>query len=213
MKPHEFLDEDTRDELAQHMLGTLSPSQSRSWSLHVTACAVCRREMEELQPIVRALGVLGPLRAPEPGTWARVRQRIRDGAQPGDGATGRPSPFHRVLERLDDGGSLGSILIRAGQGSWEPTGVPGIEMNTLHVDRMNNRATILARMAPGAAYPAHIHAGPEECYVLQGDLWEGDRRMSAGDYERAPQGSRHEIQSTREGCLLLIVSSLSDRAI
>ncbi|HVQ34801.1 MAG TPA: cupin domain-containing protein [Candidatus Bathyarchaeia archaeon] len=213
MKPHEFLDDDTRDELAQHVLGTLSPAQSRTLALHVTRCEVCRREIDELHAVVGALGVLGPRREPKPGTWTRVLERIHAKSPAGGAAEGEPSPFHRVLDHVADGALLRSVLVRAGEEPWRSTGVPGIEMRTLHVDRANNRATILARMAPGATYPAHVHGGPEECFVLEGDLWEGDRRMSAGDYERAPEGSRHEVQSTRGGCLLLLVSSLSDRAV
>ena len=208
MKPHEFLDDETRDELAQHVLGTLPPARSRIWSLHAAACEVCRREIDELLSVVGALGALGPQREPKPETFERVLERIRDAAP----AAGEPSPFHRALERIEDG-AKSPVLVRSAESGWRPTGVPGIELRTLHVDRANDRATILARMAPGSAYPAHVHGGPEECYVLEGDLWEGDRRMNAGDYERSPEGSRHETQSTRGGCLLLLVSSLSDRTI
>jgi anti-sigma factor ChrR (cupin superfamily) len=206
MKPHEFLDDDARDQLAQHVLGTLPEPEARTLALHVAACAVCRREADELLSVVHALGALGPRREPDPGTWARIRERIR--AKSGSGT---PSPFSRVLDRGGEGNALRATLVRAAEASWTPTGVPGIELRRLHVDRANDRATILARMAPGASYPAHVHAGPEDCFVLEGDLWEGERKMSAGDYEHAPGGSRHEVQTTREGCLLLIVSSLGDR--
>jgi quercetin dioxygenase-like cupin family protein len=69
---------------------------------------------------------------------------------------------------------------------------------------------MLVRMAPGSEYPGHRHAGAEECYVLQGDIWVGDVHMRRGDYQRAPAGSRHPVQTTDEGCVLLLVSSLSD---
>jgi quercetin dioxygenase-like cupin family protein len=98
-------------------------------------------------------------------------------------------------------------------GAWEPTGVEGIEARRLSVDRENDRATFLARMAPGTSYPAHRHAGPEECYVLSGDLRVGDLHMHAGDYQRADPGSIHGVQSTDAGCLLLLVSSLDDEIL
>jgi hypothetical protein len=34
--------------------------------------------------------------------------------------------------------------------------------------------------------------------------------MRPGDYQRAPKGSRHGVQRTEQGCLLLITSSLTD---
>lgn len=73
--------------------------------------------------------------------------------------------------------------------------------------------TFLARMAPGSSYPSHRHGGPEECYVLKGDLDVGHRKMRAGDFERAEPGSVHARETTEEGCLLLIVSSLRDEML
>ena len=37
--------------------------------------------------------------------------------------------------------------------------------------------------------------------------------MRAGDYQRAAGGSQHPWQSTRDGCLLLIVSGLHDELL
>ncbi|HVR73044.1 MAG TPA: cupin domain-containing protein [Planctomycetota bacterium] len=104
-------------------------------------------------------------------------------------------------------------LRRAGEGDWEPTAAPGVSVKPLHVDSARRYVTMLVRMEPGSAYPDHLHAGAEECYVLQGDLRVGDETLRAGDYQHAPAGSEHEIQSTREGCLLLIVSSQDDKLV
>ena len=86
-------------------------------------------------------------------------------------------------------------------------------MRRLFVDETSRRMTILARLAPGVVYPPHVHAGLEECYVLEGDLWIGDVEMRAGDYQRAEPGSNHGIQSTRGGCLLLLTTSLDDEVV
>lgn len=103
------------------------------------------------------------------------------------------------------------ILIRnCAMNGWEDTGIPGIEVRRLSADRERNQMTALFRMAPGTAYPRHVHDGPEECYVLQGDLSVGDQVMHAGDYQKMAPGTQHGVQSTENGCVLLIVSSLSD---
>ena len=47
--------------------------------------------------------------------------------------------------------------------------------------------------------------------MLEGDLHIGEDVMHPGDYQFAPAGSRHGVQSTEHGCLLLITSSLNDR--
>ena len=80
----------------------------------------------------------------------------------------------------------------------------------LFVDHAAQRVTMMVRMEPGSSYPAHRHAQAEECFVLSGDLWTGSVRLLAGDYQRAEQGSRHPVQSTEGGCVLLLVSSLGD---
>lgn len=98
-------------------------------------------------------------------------------------------------------------------GEWETTAIEGVEARRLFVDADGDRATFLVRMRPGAAYPAHVHAGPEECFVLEGDLLVGHQRMRAGDYQRAESGSTHDVQSTEGGCVLLLVSSLGDEIV
>ena len=68
-------------------------------------------------------------------------------------------------------------------------------------------------MAPGSSYPCHVHNGPEQCLVLEGDLLVEDDLLGPGDYQWAEVGSRHGIQSTKQGCLLLITSSMTDEFI
>jgi len=104
-------------------------------------------------------------------------------------------------------------FVRADSSAWQSTSVAGIEARQLFVDAAQDRATFLVRMAAGTAYPAHVHAGAEECFVLEGDLTVGDLTMNAGDYQRAERGSKHGVQSTQHGCVLLLVSSLSDELI
>jgi anti-sigma factor ChrR (cupin superfamily) len=68
-------------------------------------------------------------------------------------------------------------------------------------------------MDRGTSYPPHRHADVEECYVLQGDLRVAGRVLRAGDYQRADRDSVHGVQSTENGCLLLIVSSTDDELL
>lgn len=105
------------------------------------------------------------------------------------------------------------FLQRGSEGEWEATAAPGVEVKKLFVDQKRGYATMVVRMAAGAAYPGHRHAGFEECYVLQGDLHVGDIVLHAGDYQRAEGGSIHGVQKTEQGCLLFIVSSLDDELL
>ena len=86
-------------------------------------------------------------------------------------------------------------------------------MKPLFVDRERDYVTMLVRMAPGTSYPCHRHGGAEECYVLQGDLHVAGQVLHSGDHQRADDASEHGVQSTEEGCLLLIVSSQHDELL
>lgn len=100
--------------------------------------------------------------------------------------------------------------VRANEGTWEETGVPGVRVRKLFVDHDRNQFTAVVKMEPGTSWPRHRHDGPEECMVLEGELYVGDMVMKKGDFQRAEPDSHHCIQRTETGCTLLIVSSLSD---
>jgi len=73
----------------------------------------------------------------------------------------------------------------------EPAGVNGVRFKLLDEDPVQERRTLLVRIEPAAIYPAHRHAGPEQCLVLEGDLRFGEVVFRGGDYIRAPEGSVH----------------------
>jgi quercetin dioxygenase-like cupin family protein len=104
-------------------------------------------------------------------------------------------------------------FLAAGEGRFEPTSMPGVEARRLSIDAERDRVTMLVRMAPGTSWPAHVHGGPEECLVISGDLRIGALHMRGGDFQRAEPGSTHVVQSTDEGCVLLITSSLHDEIL
>jgi putative transcriptional regulator len=188
---------------ALYLAGALRPDERDRFEDHLREhCATCRAEVEALAPAAVALASgVRPL-APDPRTRQALLARVA--AQPPGGG----SPLRRQLDV--PAGEAEILIRRADSAVWEPADVPGVFIRTLSVDREKNQFTALVRMGPGRTYPAHRHAGPEECLVLEGDLRVGDEVMRAGDYQRAAVGSRHGVQSTEGGCLLLIVSSLTD---
>lgn len=217
---HETLDAEARLRAVDFALGILSRPERETFARHLPGCATCRREVERLQDLAESLALLVPEREPAPGTWEAIRARlaVEDAADP---AHGLPVQCWKSWA-ADAPAAVGGIFVRASRGlaagelggtAWEPTGTPGIEAQRLYVDGVRRTATMLIRMAPGASYPAHRHGGPEECYVLQGELAFDDVHMRAGSYLRAEAGSVHRVQSTAEGCVLLIVSSLDDELI
>ena len=66
------------------------------------------------------------------------------------------------------------------------------------------------KQEPGARYPAHVNAGPEDFFILTGDLVIGERKMRAGDFHHADSGSQHAENYSVEGCTLLAVLTTDD---
>jgi anti-sigma factor ChrR (cupin superfamily) len=96
----------------------------------------------------------------------------------------------------------------------EAAAVPDAESfgDRLFVDPVTTTITFLVRVAAGAVYPAHIHRGSEQLYVLDGDIVFDDHTLTTGDYEVRSPDSRHSSATTAPGedCLLLVISSGRD---
>jgi anti-sigma factor ChrR (cupin superfamily) len=211
MNTHEFLDDDLRDQAVRHALGSLAEPDAREYRVHLEQCEVCRGEVESLSELTRDLVLIARPRTPRPELWDRVLERIR-----------RPNAVRRDdanIQVWKDWAPLAAAADDAGMTyvpadePFQSTGAAGVDVRRLYVDHEERRVTLLVRMAPGSSYPAHEHAAHEECYVLHGDLRVGDLHMHAGDFQRAEKGSVHGVQSTDEGCVLMIVSSLDDRFV
>jgi putative transcriptional regulator len=180
---------------ALYLAGALPPDKRTWFEKHLREpCASCRAEVEALSPAAAALAAAVKPLTPDPRTREALLARVA--ARP-------PAPARPWAEAE-------LFIQRGATAAWEPTEVPGVVMRTLFVDRERNQLTALVRIEPGRSYPAHHHGGPEECLVLEGDLRVGETVLGPGDYQRATAGSRHGVQSTERGCLLLITASLAN---
>ncbi len=193
MSAHDTLNEEAREQAALYVMNALGVGARTSYEAHLQMCRICRSEVETMRGIVDQLALFAPAAEPPVDTRERPFDRVHRplGVERPD----RRSPF---------------TFVRAEEGCWEPTEIAGVEVRVLFTDEEHDRVTKLVRMVPGASYPAHRHGGPEECYVLSGDLLAGDLALRPGDYQRAEERTVHSVQSTREGCLLLIVGSTCD---
>jgi anti-sigma factor ChrR (cupin superfamily) len=69
---------------------------------------------------------------------------------------------------------------------------------------------MLVRLVPGGAYPAHSHAAVEELHLLNGELWIDERKLFAGDYNRAEPGTGDQRVWSETGCACVLVTSTMD---
>jgi quercetin dioxygenase-like cupin family protein len=229
--PHHVLG-DPAELAALYLAGALSDADRAGYEAHLEiGCPTCDRELQALDATAALLAQgIAPI-MPNPQVRENLLERIANqrvarvgrptdarethkasgGGQPV--APSEPSirsPLGRQAEADTGRPSKEMIFNWAAKADWRPTAVPGVSMRVLGVDRPKNQYTALVRMTPGSAYPGHTHGGGEGCLVLEGDLRIGDDVMHAGDYQFAPAGSRHGVQSTEHGCLLLITSALDD---
>lgn len=163
-------------------LGLLSQGDLASFEQHLAECDACRTDVRACREISAEVAFATPAVAPSP----RVREQLLQ----------RAAPAH--------------FLIRAHEGEWQQTPFPGVEFRQLFVDAATGNVTQLVRLAPGAKYPPHRHAGLEHCYVLEGDLVSDDHTLYAGDYEINSPETDHLPVSSKNGCLLLIINNQRD---
>ncbi len=71
-------------------------------------------------------------------------------------------------------------------------------------DEETGQGSYLMKMAPGTRSNPHIHHGPEEFFVLEGDLTDHDGfSYRSGDFVSLAAGSSH-FSHTEAGCLLVV---------
>jgi len=156
---------------------------------HLSACAGCRQEVETLRPIIGAF-VAWPtdILRPPASLWERLARRIA--AETGQEPV-VPAPQLRA------------------ESDWEEA-APGLAYKVLAADSERDRVSLLVRLAPGAEYPPHRHAGVEELYLLHGDLMIDDRKLYPGGYNRAEPGSADQRVRSETGCTCVLLTSTRD---
>jgi putative transcriptional regulator len=192
-----------------YAIGALGPDEALRFEEHLRGgCPSCDEDLEAHRRVVGELALLAPDVEPP----LRLRSRILEAASPNarDTSSGSAQVWKRWTPPKEN---PEWFLLRGRDGDWEGIGIDGVSVCRLFTDPSRDSVTMLIRMDPGSIYPSHRHGGPEECYVLEGDLKIGDVVMRKGDYQRVERQSVHPVQSTDGGCLLLIVSSLHDEII
>ena len=176
--------------LCLYALEVLPSSEVPALEAHIWACRECQKELENLRPVTASLA-----------------------AWPTDVLRPSSSLRQRLAERIasDTGGKP---LLPSSQGWTEPQWedvAPGISCKLLSTDNESDRVSMLVRLAPGAEYPPHIHAGVEELHLLQGELMIDDRKLYPGDYNRAEAGTADRRVWSATGCTCVLITSTRDQ--
>jgi anti-sigma factor ChrR (cupin superfamily) len=174
--------------LCLYALRVLRPSEVVEVETNLSGCEDCRVEMQSIRSVIDSFvawptGVLRPSRS----LWSRLSERI--GADAAESESLAPD---RWIEP-----------------EWKEV-APGISCQLLSIDPANDRVSMLVRLAPGASYPPHRHAGVEELHLLHGELVVDDKRLHPGDYIRAEAGSADQLVWSETGCTCFLTTSNRD---
>jgi anti-sigma factor ChrR (cupin superfamily) len=182
-------DRDYAETVFLYALQALPSSEIPSVEAHLSACAGCRQEVETLRPIIGAF-VSWPtdILRPPASLWERLARRIA-------AETGQEPVVQAPQLRAE--------------ADWEEA-APGLAYKVLAADSETDRVSLLVRLAPGAEYPPHSHAGVEELYLLHGELMIDDKKLYPGEYNRAEPGSADQRVWSETGCTCVLITSSRD---
>jgi anti-sigma factor ChrR (cupin superfamily) len=172
-----------------HAVQALAPGEVAAAEAHIASCPDCRRELESLRPVVDSFASW-PTDLLRPTTSLRARLALRIAGETRQPPVLPPAPGWSEPE-------------------WEEV-APGIECKLLATDTERHRVSMLVRLAPGASYPAHTHAGVEELHLLDGELWIDEKKLVPGDYNYGAPGAGDERVWSETGCTCVLVTSIKD---
>jgi len=185
-----------RSLVASYALAALERSETELMKAHLPTCPECQQEYHALSSVTDTLSAWrSQTMPPLASSWNRLAERIA------------AQPQKKVAAPV-------SLTPAPVQGWSEPQWkevAPGITCKLLSTDRDADRVSMLVRLAPNTAYPPHRHAGVEELYLLEGELWIENRKLEPGDYNRAEPGTADQRVWSETGCMCLLITSPSDQ--
>jgi hypothetical protein len=178
-----------RTELAaEYALRALPASERSAFEAHARECPQCREELAALRQVVDGFADW-PTNVLRPSTplWGRLAERLD----------------------LDPGAAANEPEGWVDGPEWKEV-APGISCKLLSTDAATGYVSMLVQLQPGVAYPPHTHAGVEELYLLDGELWIEDRLLRPGDYNRGEPGTGDTRVWSETGCTCVLLTSSRD---
>jgi hypothetical protein len=176
-------------QVAAYVIQALPLDEAAALEAHVASCSQCRQELEALRPVADSF-VFWPSDILRPPLSLQERLARRIAADTGESPIAPPSR-------------------QWNEPAWEEV-APGIFCKLMATDTKAHRVSMLVRLSPGVEYPPHTHAGLEELFLLDGELWIDDRKLYPGDYNRAEALSADQRVWSETGCTCVLITSTQD---
>jgi anti-sigma factor ChrR (cupin superfamily) len=181
-------------------LGELDPAEQGDFNAQVRSNPELRLFLHSLQETLQKLALATPQTPPPPGLKEKLLNRIG----------GHADHVRQQTKPAPPGLPVGLRFLDQSDVGWKPLPVVGAFIKLLSFQPDRGYAVLLGKLDPGVRYPAHTNAGPEDFYLLSGDLHVSGRVLRAGDFHHADAGSHHEENYSVEGCTLLAVLTTDD---
>lgn len=195
-----MITEQQQEQATRYALGEMKPAEQQAFAEQVRENVELREFLWSLQRTLDQVALSVPQVSPAPALKDKVLRRIR-GAAEGKATRAMP-PMAEAL--------AGLRFVPGEDSGWKPLPIPGAFIKLLSLQRDRGYAVLLGKLDPGVRYPAHTNAGPEDFYILTGDLHVGEQVLGAGDFHHADAGSVHGENFSVDGCTLLAVLTTDD---
>ena len=195
-----MITEQQQEQASLYALGALPDAEQTAFERELRGNEELRQLVHSLQRTADLVALSLPAQPLPPGMREKVFQRIESMD------AGKPAAKKSLPPQIP---GLSFIDAPAAK-DWKPLPIPGTYIKLLSLDKDRGYAVLMGKLDAGARYPTHINAGPEDFYILTGDLHIGNRRLGAGDFHHADGGSQHEENYSVEGCTLLAVLTTDD---
>jgi anti-sigma factor ChrR (cupin superfamily) len=194
-----MISEQQQDSASLYALGALPPPEREVFEAELAGDPELQGLVRILQSAICAVAAAAPVSALPPGLKSKVLRRVENMEAAKTAGVASPASLLGL-----------NFIFAAAQSGWKQLPIPGASIKLLSLERERGYAVLMGKLEPGTRYPAHVNAGPEDIYILSGDLVIGDRRLVAGDFHHAGAGSQHEENYSVDGCTLIAVLTTSD---
>jgi anti-sigma factor ChrR (cupin superfamily) len=194
-----MITEQQQEQAALYALGILGEEEKASFTNELRQNEELRAWLRSLEKTVQKSILPTAVHNPPPSLKEKVLLRIRSRVESASASKAQLA------------GSMGlKFLATKKTTDWKALPVPGAFVKLLSFEPERGYAVLLGKLNPGTRYPAHKNAGPEDFYILTGDLHVGDHVLGPGDFHHADAGTLHAENFSEEGCTLLAVLTVDD---
>lgn len=105
---------------------------------------------------------------------------------------------------------INKYIVKTQLTEWKPLIEEGVNTKGIYFkilrydDRQKRPPSFILKFEAGASYPFHNHPAGEEAFILDGEVYFNDTKLSKGHYLYTPPNFKHEVK-TETGCQILFV--------